>query len=123
MRQLVLNAFDGLPGIALVPMPVEGFSHDAELDNEVAREVLWLDLAPFLPPEAEEGGLIIAHDDPGVRAADEEAAVCPQTRNHGLLRICSTGVMLGTDRRMLITSCDINNISPRRCQEKSPALK
>jgi hypothetical protein len=27
MPEPVLNAFDGLPGVALVPMPVEGFGH------------------------------------------------------------------------------------------------
>ena len=56
-------------------MPVEGLGHDPELDDEVAREVLRLDFAPLLPPEAEQGRFVVAHDDPGVRAADEIAAV------------------------------------------------
>ena len=47
----MLNAFDRLPSIALVPMPIEGFSRYAELDDEVAGEVLRLRLAPFLAPE------------------------------------------------------------------------
>ena len=42
------NGFDGLPGLALVPVPVERFGHEAQLDDEVAGEVLWLDLAAFL---------------------------------------------------------------------------
>ena len=46
-----------------------------KLDNEVARQVLRLDLAPLFPPKAEQGGLIVAHDDPGVRAADKIAAI------------------------------------------------
>ena len=75
MPQPMLDAFDGLPGVALVPMPVEVLGHEAELDDEVAGQVLRLDLAAFLPPEAEQGGLVVAHDDPGVRAADERAAV------------------------------------------------
>ena len=75
MPQLMLNAFDGLPGVALVPIPVEGFSHGPELDDEVAGEVLRLDLATFFLPEAEEGGFVSAHDHPGVGAADEEAPV------------------------------------------------
>ena len=33
-----------------------------------------LDLAALFPPQPQEGGLIVAHDDPGVRAADERAA-------------------------------------------------
>ena len=71
----MLNAFDGLSGIALVPMPVERFGHHTELDDEVAGEVLRLDFAPFLPPEAGEGGLIVAHDDAGIGAADEAASI------------------------------------------------
>ena len=57
--------------MASIPAPVQVLGREAELDDEVAGEVLRLDLAPLLPPEPEEGGLIIAHDDPGVRAADE----------------------------------------------------
>ena len=38
-------------------------------------QVLGLDLAALFPPEPEQGGLVVAHDDPGVRAADEGAAV------------------------------------------------
>ena len=64
-----------LAGIALVPVPVEVLGHGAELDDQVAGEVLRLDLAALLPPEPEQGGFIVAHDDPGVRAADEAAAV------------------------------------------------
>ena len=46
----------------------------AELDDEIAGQVLRLDLAALFPPEPQQGGLIIAHDDPGIRAADEVAA-------------------------------------------------
>jgi hypothetical protein len=47
-----------LPGIALVPVSVESFGDEAELDDEIARLVLWSDLAAFLPPEAQEGRFI-----------------------------------------------------------------
>src|SRR5262249_60706672 len=77
--ELMLYAFDGLPGIALVPVSVEGFGDAAELDDEIARLVLRLDLAAFLPPEAEEGRFVGAHDHPGVGAADECAAL-PRSR-------------------------------------------
>ena len=50
MPQPMLDAFDRLPGVALEPMPVEGFSHEPELDDEVAGQVLRLGLAPFLAP-------------------------------------------------------------------------
>jgi hypothetical protein len=56
--QPVLDAFDDLTGVALVPMPVEGLGHEAKLDDEVAGQVLRLGLAPFLLPQAEEGCLV-----------------------------------------------------------------
>jgi hypothetical protein len=62
-RQLVLRA----AGAGL-----EVFGRKAELDDEVVRKVFRLDLAPFFPPQAEEGAFVMAHDDPGVRPADEE---------------------------------------------------
>ncbi len=66
-----LDRRDDLAGVALVPVPIESFGHDPELHDEVAGKVLRFGLAALLPPEAEEGSFIIAHDDPGVRAADE----------------------------------------------------
>ena len=68
-----LDVLDGLPGVALVPVPIEVLGHDPELDDEVAGEVLRFGLAPLLPPQAEQGTFVVAHDDPGVRAADEAA--------------------------------------------------
>jgi hypothetical protein len=86
MPKPMLNAFDSLPGVALVPMPIERFSHHAEHDDEVAGQVLRLGFAPFLAPEASEGGFIVAHDDPGVGAADEAPTVlvrlCPHACFH-----------------------------------------
>jgi hypothetical protein len=83
MPEPVLNAFNGLPGVALVPIPVEGFGHETELDDEVAGEVLRLELAPLFLPEAEEGGFVAAHDDPGVGAADEAETF--KTTSHNFL--------------------------------------
>ena len=60
-----------------------------ELHDEVAGQVLRLGLAAFLAPKADQGGFVAAHDDPGVRAADEGAAVlirfCPHLRFHVFL--------------------------------------
>ena len=64
-----------LPGIELVPAPVQILGDGPKLDNEVPGQVLRLDLASFLPPQPHQGDLVIAHDDPGVGAADEGAAV------------------------------------------------
>ena len=70
-----LDLVDDLAGLALVPVPVEVLGHEAELDDEVARQVLRLDLAALLAPEAQQGGFVVAHDDPGVRAADKAAPI------------------------------------------------
>jgi hypothetical protein len=57
--------------IGLVPAPVKVLGHHPELDHQIRREVLWLNLSALLAPEAKEGLFVIAHDDPGVRASDE----------------------------------------------------
>ena len=75
MADWPLHVGDDLPGIGLIPAPIEILGHRPELDNEVAGEILRLDLAAFLPPEPQQGGFIVAHDDPSVRAADERAPV------------------------------------------------
>ena len=75
MKDLPLHLGHDLAGVAFVPVPVEMLGHGAELDDQVAGQVLGLDLAALLPPEPEQGRLVVAHDDPGVRAADEGAAV------------------------------------------------
>ena len=68
-----------LAGVAFVPVPIEVLGDVAELDDEISRQVLGFELAAFLPPQPQQGFFIGAHDDPGVRAADEEPptnAVC-----------------------------------------------
>src|SRR5437868_2771031 len=62
-------------GVALVPGAVEVLGHGPELHDKVAREVLRLSLAALLAPELDQGRLVIAHDDPGVRTANKGAAV------------------------------------------------
>jgi hypothetical protein len=72
-----LHRRDGPPGVALIPGPVEVLGGEAELDDEVAGEVLRPDLAPLLLPQADQGFLVLAHDDASIRASDEVAAVRP----------------------------------------------
>ena len=74
MPDPALDVGDDLPGIELIPAPVKVLGDCPKLDNEVSREVLRLDLTAFLPPQPHQGDLIIAHDDPGVGAADEARA-------------------------------------------------
>ena len=75
MADPLLDVRDDLAGIGLVPAAIEVLGHDAELDDKVAGQVLRLDLAAFLPPQPEQGRFVVAHDDPGVRAADEVSTV------------------------------------------------
>jgi len=42
-----------------------------ELDDKMAREVAGLDFPAFFPPMLQEGALVVAHNDPRVRAADK----------------------------------------------------
>jgi hypothetical protein len=57
---------EDLAGVAFEPVAVEGLGDHPELDDEVAGEVLRLDLAPLFPPEAKQRGLVVAHDGSGV---------------------------------------------------------
>jgi len=75
VEDLALDVGDDLTGIGLVPAPVKLFGGDPKLDEEVAGEVLRLDLAAFFSPKADQSGFIVAHDNSGVRATDEVAAV------------------------------------------------
>jgi hypothetical protein len=63
-----------LAGIALVPESVEVLGGLAELDYEVAGEVLGLGLTALFPPEAQQGCFIVTHDDAGVGVTDKMAA-------------------------------------------------
>ncbi len=76
MLHPALDRGEDLPGIAFEPLAIEGFRDRPELDDEVAGEVLGFYLAALLAPEAEQGGLVLAHDDPGIRAANEAAPMC-----------------------------------------------
>ena len=63
MADMALYLGDHLIGVALVPVAVEAFGHGPELDDEIARQVLRLDVASFLAPQPQQGGLIVTHDD------------------------------------------------------------
>ena len=73
--RMALDVRDPVAGVEFVPAAVEVLGDEAELDDQDARQVESGRLAPFFPPEPQQGLLVLAHDDPGVRAADEVAAV------------------------------------------------
>src|SRR5262249_6424837 len=76
MPDPTLDVADLPAGVALVPGAVELLGCPSELHDEVAGEVLRFGLSAFLAPEANQGGFIMAHDDPGIRTTDEGAATC-----------------------------------------------
>jgi hypothetical protein len=77
MSDVPLYVCKDLSRIGLVPAPVKVLGHNAKLNYEIAGQVFRLNLSTLPVPQTEEGGFIIAHDDPGIRAADEVAAVLP----------------------------------------------
>jgi hypothetical protein len=70
-----LDIADLSASVALIPGAIDLLGCSSELHDEVPREVLQLGLAPFFAPEPNQGGFIVAHDDPCVLAADEETAL------------------------------------------------
>jgi hypothetical protein len=50
MPHTALDPGQSLPGIAFIPKPIEGLAGEAELNDQVVREVNRLDLAPLLAP-------------------------------------------------------------------------
>src|SRR5262245_6200915 len=82
MLDAALDVSDLVAGVALVPRPIELLGSPPELHDEVTREVLGLGLASLLTPKLDQGGLVAAHDDAGVGAADEMAAVSVLFEHH-----------------------------------------
>jgi len=81
MPDLALHVRKELTGIGLVPSPVKLLGRNAELDDKIAGQVLRFDLTALFAPEAVQRGLIVAHNDPGVRTPNEITAItsrfCP----------------------------------------------
>jgi hypothetical protein len=69
-----LDVGDGTLSVAFVPVPVQRLGGDAELNDEVVAHIVRLGLAALLLPQPDERRLVRAHDDPGVRSADELAS-------------------------------------------------
>jgi hypothetical protein len=91
MMDFTLDVDDQLARIGLIPAPIQVFCRKTELDNEIARQVLRFDLTALFAPKPDQGGFVVAHDDPGIRAANEGAPVYSvesrlwQTFLHGIL--------------------------------------
>jgi hypothetical protein len=66
MKYLSLHLGDDLPGIFLVPVPVQVLGHAAELDQEVAGQVFRLDFTALFSPKPKQGRLVLSHDDPRI---------------------------------------------------------
>ena len=75
MADVLLALRDRLGCAALVPMPIQVFRGPAELDHQVFGEILWFKFPALFPPQSDKIGFILAHNDAGIRAADERAAL------------------------------------------------
>jgi hypothetical protein len=71
MPDLPLDIGEDLTGIALVPASVQILGCNTKLNDEIAGQILRIDLAALLPPETEQGGFIVAQDGPRIRSTDE----------------------------------------------------
>jgi hypothetical protein len=85
MPDLLLDIGKDLAAIDLIPAAVQVLGRKAELNNEIARKVLRLDFAPLLPPQPDQRLLVIAHNDPGIRAANKRAPL--GSFPHGIFHI------------------------------------
>jgi hypothetical protein len=70
-----LNVADAPSRVALVPAAVKLLGGGPQLHDQIGREILRLSLTAFLAPEAQQGCFVATHDDPGIRSADEGAAI------------------------------------------------
>ncbi|MCK1703670.1 hypothetical protein IVA86_20245 [Bradyrhizobium sp. 146] len=86
--------------MSLTVCPEERWYHAAELDDQIVREVFWLDLAALLPPESYKRVLIVSHDGPRIRAADEMTAVVRVKPNNVIGR--TSAVCLNRCHRYLL---------------------
>ena len=75
MQDPPLHVLDGVAGIALVRAPVEVLGDRPELDDQIVGQVLWLGLTPLFAPQPNQRGLVVAHDDPGIRSAQSVTSV------------------------------------------------
>ena len=64
----------GKAGVSMVPAAVEVLGDRTELDDQIVGRSSG-DLAALVPPQTDEFGFVIAHDDARIGAADEGAAV------------------------------------------------
>ena len=80
-----LNICNPLARVGLIPASVKVLGYDSELDDKIAGEIFGLDLAALFAPEPEECRIIVAHDNPRVRAADEVAAIGRGENDHEIL--------------------------------------
>jgi len=83
MPDPALDVLERSTGIALEPVPIERLGHNPQLDDQVFGEVFGFDFATFFPPEPDESGFVLAHDNPRIGATDEST---PAILEHLILR-------------------------------------
>jgi hypothetical protein len=72
---MALDVRDAIARVQFVPATVEVLGNETKLRDQHSRQVEWSFLAALFAPETQEGLLVLAHDDPRVRASNEVTAV------------------------------------------------
>src|ERR1700730_62678 len=70
-----LDVLDDLPGRTLVPAPIDRLGGHPELDYEVCRIIMRLRLAALFSAQPTKPVPLVAHDYPGIGAADKCATL------------------------------------------------
>ena len=70
-----LHVLDGTAAVMFIPAAIEVLGYGPELDNQIVREILGINLPPLLAPKANQSNIVLAHYDSSVRAAYEAPAV------------------------------------------------
>src|SRR5947209_6756920 len=97
-----------MPVLPTIPFSVEVFGDPAELYDQIAGEVLGLDFASLFPPQPQQGGFVVAHDDAGLRAAEKRA---PPTK------------ILSRRSKRLASSLSTPTVGSRRAASKAQQIE
>ena len=68
---MALDVGNPVAGVELIPAAVEVLGGQPQLNDQDASQVERRLLAALFPPEPQKSLFVLAHDDPGVGAADE----------------------------------------------------
>jgi len=75
MAAPLLNVRNCSARLGLIPTPVKLLCREAELHDEIVGEVPGFNFASFFPPQPQQRGFVLAHNNASVRTADKRIPV------------------------------------------------